>query len=303
MGGGDDQAAACEVIVHHTRKQALPGGIEGVGRLIQQPDRPPHRQQPGDREPAPLSGREIRRRQPGGMIEPHRGQALRGIERLAAQEIPPECEVFQHTQRRFERIAVAEVMRLFGQVQLRFAPLKINGTPGETETPTWLPNATHSVLVVNEESAIASPDPQPEPAEEGEAATQADDEDEAPLREAVTREAPGVKMEEENVLASEAPEYESPPPWSIEAISICFAMDVPRTALLVTPAAHPIHRFIKELNGYGVDARPLDMLSPVAVKMSIPNDKCTETTAHGESPDPPSQTHEVSISRTFPTSS
>ena len=181
--------------------------------------------------------------------------------------------------------------------------VKINGTPGETETPTWLPNATHSVLVVNEESAIASPDPQPEPAEEGEAATQADDEDEAPLREAVTREAPGVKMEEENVLASEAPEYESPPPWSIEAISICFAMDVPRTALLVTPAAHPIHRFIKELNGYGVDARPLDMLSPVAVKMSIPNDKCTETTADGESPDPPSQTHEVSISRTFPTSS
>jgi hypothetical protein len=29
--------------------------------------------------------------------------------------------------------------------------VKINGTPGKTETSTWLPNATHSVLVVNEE--------------------------------------------------------------------------------------------------------------------------------------------------------
>ena len=172
--------------------------------------------------------------------------------------------------------------------------VKINGAPGKTETSTWLPNATHSVLVVNGETeirniegAISSPYPQSESAEEGDVIAQADDEDEAVLREAVTREVSGVNLGEEDVLVSEVPEHESPPPWSpgsIEAISICFAMDVPRTALLVTPAAHPIHRLVKELKGYGVDARPLDMLSPVAGKLSMPNNKGTETTADGEGP-------------------
>jgi hypothetical protein len=61
-------------------------------------------------------------------------------------------------------------------------------------------------------------------------------------------------------------------------------MDVPQTALLVTPATHPIHRLIKELKGYGVDARPLDMLSPVAGKNHMLNGKGTETTADGEGP-------------------
>ena len=172
--------------------------------------------------------------------------------------------------------------------------VKINGTPGKTETSTWLPNAIHSVLVVNEEfeirnieGAIVSPDPQPSSTEEGEAVSQADDEDEAALRDVVTGELSGVGLGGEDVLASETPEYEAPPPWSqgsIEAISICFAMDVPRTALLVTPATHPIHRLIKELKGYGVDARPLDMLSSVAGGNHMLNGKGTETTVDGKGP-------------------
>lgn len=173
--------------------------------------------------------------------------------------------------------------------------VKINGTPGKTETSTWLPNATHSALVVNEESEIrniegaiaASPDLQPASTEGGETGAQPDDDGEVALREAVTGEVSGADLGEEDVLASEAPEHEAPPPWSpgsIEAISICFAMDVPRTALLVTPATHPIHRLIKELKGYGVDARPLDMLSPIAGENYIPNGKNTETTANGEGP-------------------
>jgi superfamily II DNA/RNA helicase len=171
--------------------------------------------------------------------------------------------------------------------------VKISGAPGKTETSAWLPNTTHSVLVVNEEfeirnieGAIASPDPQPASEEEGEAATQADDENEAALREVVTGGTSGVNLGEEDVLATEAPEYEAPPPWSpgsIEAISICFAMDVPRTALLVTPATHPIHRLIKELKGYGVDARPLDMLLPSPGKTTS-GGKGTETTADGAGP-------------------
>ena len=172
--------------------------------------------------------------------------------------------------------------------------VKINETPGETETSTWLPNATHSVLVVNEEfevrnieGAITSPDPQPASAETGETVTRVDSEDEGTLRNVVVGELSEANLGEEDVLASEGPEYETPPPWSpgsIEAISICFAMDVPRAALLVAPATHPIRRLVKELNGYGVDARPLDMLSSAAGRNHILNDKSTATTADGEGP-------------------
>lgn len=173
--------------------------------------------------------------------------------------------------------------------------VKINGSPAETETSAWLPNATHSVLVVNEESeicniegAIISPDPQPEPPEEGETSTmRADDEDSTAFREAVTGELSGVDLVEEDALASGTFEYETPPPWSpgsIEAISICFAMDVPQTALLVTPATHPIHRLIKELKGYGVDARPLDLLSPSAGRDHILNGKGIGAIVDGRGP-------------------
>ena len=173
--------------------------------------------------------------------------------------------------------------------------VKVNGASENTETPAWLPNATHSVLVVNEgseirniEGAVTSPDPQPEPAAGVRTATQADDDEgEAVLRGAVTRELSGVDTQEKDVLASEAPEYETPPPWSpgsVEAISICFALDVPQTALLVTPSTHPIHRLVKELKGYGVDARPLDILSPSAGRNHILNGEETKTIASSESP-------------------
>src|SRR6266478_2156148 len=90
VGRGDDHAAAREMITYQRGKQVLTGGVERTGRFVQQPDRPPHREQPGDREPPPLSGRQIGRRQMHGMIEPHRGEAFMSIERLAAQKIPPE---------------------------------------------------------------------------------------------------------------------------------------------------------------------------------------------------------------------
>src|SRR5476651_1269593 len=46
MGGGDDQAAACEVFAYQPHKQALSRGIERAGRLVQEPDRPLDRQEP-----------------------------------------------------------------------------------------------------------------------------------------------------------------------------------------------------------------------------------------------------------------
>jgi superfamily II DNA/RNA helicase len=172
--------------------------------------------------------------------------------------------------------------------------VKINGARGKTEPSTWLPNSTHSVLVVNEESeirniegAIASPDPSPVSGEGGEENAQANEEGEAVLRDVVTEELSGIDLGEEDVLASKGTEYEAPPPWSpgsIEAISICFAMDVPRTALLVTPATHPIRRLIGELKGYDVDARPLDMLSPAAGRNHMLNVNGAETVAGNEGP-------------------
>ena len=170
--------------------------------------------------------------------------------------------------------------------------VKINGTPGKTETSAWLPNATHSVLVVNEQSeirniegAIASPDPQPASLGEGEVVTHGIEEGEVTLREVVAEGVSRVGLGEEDTLTLETPRYGAPPPWSpgsIEAISICFAMDVPRTALLVTPATHPIHRLIKELKGYGIDAQPLDMLSPITGNTS--NSESTGTISDGEGP-------------------
>jgi len=49
------------------------------------------------------------------MAEAHRGKACPGIERFSVQKIPPEGEIFQHAQSRFQGIAVAEIMRLFGR--------------------------------------------------------------------------------------------------------------------------------------------------------------------------------------------
>src|ERR1700681_1100711 len=53
MGCGDDEPAAREVVTHQTRKQALPGGIERRGRLLEQPNRPPPPEQPAHPAPPP----------------------------------------------------------------------------------------------------------------------------------------------------------------------------------------------------------------------------------------------------------
>ena len=99
MGSGDDQAPAGEVIGHQAGKHALTSDVERIGRLVQQPDRAPDREQPGDREPPALAGRQIRGRQVGGMVEPDSGKALleavTGVRWLAAEKIPPEGEIFR----------------------------------------------------------------------------------------------------------------------------------------------------------------------------------------------------------------
>ena len=65
-----------------------------------------------------------------GMAEADGLQSSQSINGLAAQEIPPEIKILQHRQGGFERIAVAEVMCLFGQGQFRFAAFQRDGAPG-----------------------------------------------------------------------------------------------------------------------------------------------------------------------------
>jgi len=48
------------------------------------------------------------------MIERHRGQAFFGVACLTADEIPPERQVFDHAERGFQRVAMAEIVGLFG---------------------------------------------------------------------------------------------------------------------------------------------------------------------------------------------
>ena len=115
-----------EVVAHQAGEQILPGRIERRGRLVEQPDRPPHREQPGDREPPPLAGGQIGRRQMRGVAEADCSEGLLAIFGVAAEKIPPERQVLQHAQRRLQRVAMAEIVRLFGQRQLGLAAFQID---------------------------------------------------------------------------------------------------------------------------------------------------------------------------------
>ena len=67
------------------------------------------------------------------MIEPHRGQAFVRVSCLAADEIAPERQVFDNAERRFQRIAMAEVVGLFGQCQLGLAALQSDRSGGRDQ--------------------------------------------------------------------------------------------------------------------------------------------------------------------------
>jgi hypothetical protein len=50
-------------------------------------------------------------------------------------------------------------------------------------------------------------------------------------------------------------------PAVLETIATCFALDVPRVAMLVVPASAPVHTFVSELRDLGVNAHGLDLLA------------------------------------------
>src|SRR5450631_467953 len=126
MGGGDDQPASGQMVTHQAGEHGLSGRVQRRGRLVQQPDRAAQREQPRQGEPAALAGGQIRGRQIHRVGESHAIEAFTRVRALAAEKVAPEGEVLHHAQRRLLRIAVAEIMRLFGQGELGIAALDGN---------------------------------------------------------------------------------------------------------------------------------------------------------------------------------
>ena len=93
--------------------------VERRGRLVEQPDRPRHGDQPGERQPPPLPGRQIgrpagrpaRRARPPPSAASSDGRRRRDS---AAQN----CRFSRDRQRRLQRVLMAEIMGLLGDAWL-----------------------------------------------------------------------------------------------------------------------------------------------------------------------------------------
>ena len=86
-------AAAGEVAAHQSGERVLRRAVERRGRLVEQPDRPLHRDEPRDRQPPPLAGGQIA----GGQLAPRRRarpRPARRRPRAAAEIVRPEVEIF-----------------------------------------------------------------------------------------------------------------------------------------------------------------------------------------------------------------
>ena len=68
-----------------------------------------------------------------GVIEANRLEARARIFHVATEKIPPEGEVFLNAQGRLQRVAMAEIMRLFGQGQLTLAAFQGDRSAGRRE--------------------------------------------------------------------------------------------------------------------------------------------------------------------------
>lgn len=115
MGRGRDHPAILPVAFENEAQGLLGRGVEGRGRLVQEPDGPVRHQQPGQRHPAALARREIGHGQAGCMGQPHR---LKGIARLQGRmpkEVAGEGEILLGCQRGLQRIAMTDVVQALGQ--------------------------------------------------------------------------------------------------------------------------------------------------------------------------------------------
>ena len=125
VGGRHHQAAGGEMRGDQLEQPALRGDVERGGRLVEQPQRPVDDEQAGQRQPPPLAGRQILRRQLGELAERHPVERVVARQAAAAAERgDPEIEVLGHRQRRLQRVEMAEIVRLLADRKLGVAALQ-----------------------------------------------------------------------------------------------------------------------------------------------------------------------------------
>ena len=104
-----------------TREHRLRRRIERRGRLVQQPERAIHRDQPRDRQPPPLAGGKIG----GGKVAmpPSPTPSSAGDRGVAAEIARPERS-FRDGERQLERVLVAQIVRLLAEGGVAVAAFK-----------------------------------------------------------------------------------------------------------------------------------------------------------------------------------
>ncbi len=113
MRRGRNHAALRTVILQQMAQGFLRGGVEGRGRLVEEPEGAMGNEQAGERDPVALAGGEVAHRQFRGMDQSHGLQRVTRRQIRVAQKIARESQILLGRQRRFQRIAVSDVMQTF----------------------------------------------------------------------------------------------------------------------------------------------------------------------------------------------
>jgi len=106
MSGGDDHAAFCQLRRHDLRHQSLGGRVEGGQGLVQEPYRALHDEEPGERHPPSLPGREIAAGRPATCERPN-AQALfpQPCHHARVKHRAKEFQIFGHREEALEASA------------------------------------------------------------------------------------------------------------------------------------------------------------------------------------------------------
>ena len=125
MGRGDDHPAFGEMLAHQNEQRRLRARVERGERFIEQPDRPRDRNQPCKRQAAVFAPpRDKTPASASDGVEADRFPARRGIAAAkfcTTKPCAPEFEILDHRKRGFERVLMAEIMRLFADAAVRVA--------------------------------------------------------------------------------------------------------------------------------------------------------------------------------------
>jgi hypothetical protein len=102
---------------------SLPCSVKRGARLVEEPQGTLHSKQAGEREPPPLSRREVACRQMREGVEPYTRERGRDLS-ATSEKIAPEDEVLLDRERWFEGILVADIVGLFSYGEFRVAAVE-----------------------------------------------------------------------------------------------------------------------------------------------------------------------------------